>query len=136
MRDAANHGKRATTARRPPGRTISPVESVRLRTLDVSRLGEQVWEEEGNAELQKLSGNTRVPTIQVGSSVFSGFERSSYDSLLDSAGYPRAGVLPSRSQAAPGRPEGYVPPEEREIPKAEPVKPEPKPEPGGPYAPR
>ena len=95
----------------------------------------QVWEEEGNAELQKLSGNTRVPTIQVGQSVYAGFERAAYDSLLDSAGYPREGVLPSRAQAAPGRPEGYVPPEEREV-KAEPVKPEPKPTPSGPYAPR
>jgi glutaredoxin len=94
----------------------------------------QVWEEEGNEQLKKLSGDTRVPTIQVGSSVYSGFERASYDGLLDSAGYPRAGVLPQRAQAAPGRPEGYVPPEEREKPKAEPVKPEAE-APAGPYAP-
>lgn len=94
----------------------------------------QVWEEEGNAELQRISGNTQVPTLKVGSSVHSGFERSAYDSLLDSAGYPGAGVLPARAQAAPERPEGYVPPGEREAPKAEPAQPEAAP-PSGPYAP-
>src|ERR1700741_2735156 len=94
----------------------------------------QVWEEEGNEELKRLSGDTRVPPIKVGASVYAGFERSAYDSLLDTAGYPRAGVLPARAQSVPGRPEGYVPPEEREKPKAEPVKPEAE-APAGPYAP-
>ena len=95
----------------------------------------QVWEEQGNEELKRLSGQNQVPTMKVGASVYSGFERSAYEGLLDSAGYPGAGVLPGRAQAAPGRPEGYVPPEEREALKAEPVKPEPK-APAGPYAPR
>jgi len=95
----------------------------------------QVWEEEGNEELKRLSGNNRVPTLKVGTRVHSGFERSAYDGLLDSAGYPRAGVLPARAQAAPGRPEGYIPPEEREKPRAEPVNPEPA-APSGPYAPK
>jgi glutaredoxin len=93
----------------------------------------QVWEEESNAELKRVSGGNEVPTLKVGSTVYAGFERSAYDSLLDSAGYPKAGVLPARAQAAPERPEGYVPPGEREAPKAEPVKPEPGPT--GPYAP-
>ncbi|HWM43175.1 MAG TPA: glutaredoxin family protein [Burkholderiales bacterium] len=95
----------------------------------------QVWDEEGADELKRLSGNNLVPAIKVGASVFTGFERSAYEGLLDSAGYPRAGVLPARAQSAPGRPEGYVPPEEREKPRAEPVKPEAKP-PAGPYAPK
>jgi hypothetical protein len=93
----------------------------------------QVWEEESNAELKRVSGGNLVPTLKVGSTVHAGFERFVYDSLLDSAGYPKAGVLPARAQAAPERPEGYVPPGEREAPKAEPVKPEPAP--SGPYAP-
>jgi glutaredoxin len=93
----------------------------------------QVWEEESNAELKRVSGNTQVPTLRVGSTVRSGFEPSAYDSLLDSAGYPAPGVLPARAQAAPERPEGYLLPGEREAPKAEPVKPEPGP--SGPYAP-
>lgn len=94
----------------------------------------QVWEEEGNEELKRLSGNNLVPTLKVGSRVYSGFERAAYEALLDSVGYPSAGVLPARAQAAPGRPEGYVPPEEREAPKAEPAKPEPA-APAGPYSP-
>lgn len=94
----------------------------------------QVWEEEGNAELKRVSGNTQVPTIKVGASVQSGYDPTLYDALLDTAGYPRAGVLPAGNQAAPGLPEGYVPPESRNFPKAEPVKPEP-PAATGPYAP-
>lgn len=94
----------------------------------------QVWEEEGNAELKRLSGNTQVPTIKVGSSVQSGYDPTFYDALLDTAGYPRAGVLPVGKQAAPGMPEGYVPPDSRERPTAAPVKPEAQP-PAGPYAP-
>lgn len=94
----------------------------------------QVWEEDGNAELKKLSGNTQVPTLKVGSSVQSGYEPTAYTSLLDTAGYPGAGVLPAGSQSAPGRPDGYVPPEERDKPKAEPAKPEPV-APQGPYSP-
>ncbi len=95
----------------------------------------QVWEEEGNEALKRISGSNRVPALKVGASVYSGFERSAYDGLLDSAGYPRAGLLPARAQAAPGTPEGYIPPEEREKPKAEPVKPAPA-APSGPYAPK
>jgi len=94
----------------------------------------QVWEEESNAELKRVSGSDQVPTLKVGSSAHAGYERASWDALLDSAGYPRAGVLPARSQAAPGMPEGYAPPE-REAPKAEPVKPEPGEAASGPYAP-
>jgi len=94
----------------------------------------QVWEEEGNAELKKLSGNTQVPTIKVGASVQSGYDPTLYGALLDTAGYPREGVLPAGAQAAPGRPDGYVPPDERDLPKAAPVKPEP-PTASGPYAP-
>ena len=73
----------------------------------------QVWDVETHEALKKASGSTEVPTISVGRTAFKGFEQGAYDSLLDSAGYPRAGILPARSQAAPPRPEGYVPPGER-----------------------
>ncbi len=94
----------------------------------------QVWEEESNAELKRVSGNTQVPVLKVGSTVHSGYEPTSYAALLDSAGYPGEGVLPVGTQSAPDRPEGYVSADERELPKAEPVKPEP-PAATGPYAP-
>jgi glutaredoxin len=96
----------------------------------------QVWEEETNAELKRVSGANEVPTLVVGRSVHRGFEQAAYDALLDSARYPRAGLLPPRAQAAPALPEGYVPPGERPAPPAaEPLKPEP-PAPTGPYAPK
>ncbi|MGQ0546172.1 MAG: DUF4124 domain-containing protein [Betaproteobacteria bacterium] len=96
----------------------------------------QVWEETSNEELKKVSGSNQVPTLLVGRSVHKGFDQAAYDALLDSARYPRAGILPPRAQAAPALPEGYVPPGERaEPPKAEPVKPEAEEQPSGPYAP-
>jgi glutaredoxin len=97
----------------------------------------QVWEEKTNEELKKISGAAEVPTLVVGRSVQKGFEQSLYDSLLDSARYPRAGLLPARTQGSPKPPEGYVPPGEREAPpKAEPVLPEPAEDKGtGPYSP-
>jgi glutaredoxin len=98
----------------------------------------QVWNEETNEQLKKASGGNEVPTLVVGRSVHRGFEAEAYDMLLDSARYPRAGLLPPRAQAAPPPPEGYVPPSERGEPlKAKPVKPAPPEEeaPKGPYAP-
>lgn len=96
----------------------------------------QVWEEDTNAELKRLSGATEVPTLVVGRSVHRGFEPSAYGALLDSARYPKAGLLPPRAQAAPPPPEGYVPAAKRDQPAAEPVKPEPPAPPSGPYAPK
>lgn len=97
----------------------------------------QVWDEETNAVLKRVSGANEVPTLAVGASVHRGFEQGSYDALLDSAGYPKEGVLPARAQAAPQPPEGYVPPEAREKPTAEPLRPEPPPAPpAGPYSPK
>src|SRR3970040_16705 len=56
----------------------------------------QVWDEESNAELKRISGDNDVPTLVVGRSVHRGFEQGAYDSLLDSARYPRPGLLPAR----------------------------------------
>jgi glutaredoxin len=70
-----------------------------------------VWETETNEELKRVSGGTDVPTLLVGRSVERGFEQTAFDALLDSAGYPKAGVFPARSQKAPDTPEGYVAPD-------------------------
>jgi glutaredoxin len=95
----------------------------------------QVWDEETNEQLKRASGAAEVPTLQVGISTHRGFEQGAFDALLDSAGYPRTGILPAGTQKAPAPPEGYVPPSERPV--AEPVKPAPPEEPQklGPYAP-
>lgn len=98
----------------------------------------QVWNEETNAKLKEISDSNEVPVLTVGRSVQKGFEQGAYDSLLDSAGYPRAGILPEGTVAAPEPPKGYIPPEQRaepSRPKAEPVEAGPPPK-LGPYAPR
>ena len=79
-------------------------------------------------ELKKVAGAAEVPVITVGRNVQKGFEQGAYDALLDSAGYPRAGVLPPRNQTAPKPPEAAA--------KAEASPPPPPPEPAGPYAPK
>jgi len=96
----------------------------------------QVYDDPTNEELKKLSGSNEVPVLKVGATVQKGFEQGAFDALLDSAGYPRAGLLPPRTQEAPPVPKDYVPPEAADAakPKAEPVKPEPE-APRGPYSP-
>lgn len=68
----------------------------------------QVWNPETNDELKRVSGAAEVPTLMVGRSTNRGFEQGAFDALLDSAGYPRAGILPALSQKTPAAPEGYV----------------------------
>jgi glutaredoxin len=60
-----------------------------------------VFKNETNEELKRVSGGTGVPTLVVGRFVERGFESSAFDALLDSAGYPKAGIFPARSQKAP-----------------------------------
>ncbi len=92
----------------------------------------QVWNPETNEELKKVSGAVEVPTLLVGRSTQRGFEQGAFDALLDSAGYPKAGVLPALVQKTPAAPEGYVA-EGAAKATAEPVAaPEPQPK-GGPY---
>lgn len=54
-------------------------------------------------ELKAAAGANSVPTMIVGRSVQKGFEEGSYNRTLDAAGYPRAGILPPRRQAAPSQ---------------------------------
>lgn len=93
----------------------------------------QVWEEQGAAELKKLTGVMEVPALKVGASTYTGFHAGAYDGMLDTAGYPRAGILPARSQAAPAVPDGYNAPDPPPTP--QPVKPEPETPVVGPYSP-
>jgi glutaredoxin len=93
------------------------------------------WDNDSQVELEKISGGREVPTLLVGRSVQKGFEINTYNSLLDSAGYPRAGILPPRSQAAPKLPDDYIGPDGRRVQAAEPATPEAQNAPSGPYAP-
>jgi glutaredoxin len=77
----------------------------------------------GREELKRVaSGAEQVPVMLVGRSVHKGFQPDAYQALLDSARYPKTGVLPPRAQAAPKAPDA---PSE-----------DPEPAPTGPYAPR
>ena len=51
-------------------------------------------------ELIKLTGANTVPVMVVGNAVEKGYQESSWDRALDSAGYPRTGVPPAPPQAA------------------------------------
>jgi len=90
----------------------------------------QVWDKATNEELQAASGKREVPTLLVGRTAQVGFQAEAFDSLLDSAGYPRAGILPPLSQKAPPPPQGYL--EATAKPEAKPVA-QPEPAPRGRY---
>jgi glutaredoxin len=67
----------------------------------------QVWNEETIAKLKSVSGAGQVPVITVGREVLVGFEPGQLNGALTVAGYPEAGLVPPRKQAAPPLPEGY-----------------------------
>jgi glutaredoxin len=83
-----------------------------------------VWDVATFEKLRAVAGGAdEVPVLTVGRSVQRGYEPMALESLLDSAGYPKAGAVPARAQAAPPIPEGYVDPTAREKPAAQPVQP-------------
>jgi len=89
-----------------------------------------VVDEKQAEELKKAVGSLSVPSLRVGSSVQKGFEAGLYQSMLDRAGYPRAGILPARNQAAP-KPQAKPAAAPAEASDGEASS-----EPAGPYAPR
>jgi len=94
----------------------------------------QVWNEETNEELKRVSGGTQVPVLIVGSLKQVGFAQSAFDGALDIAGYPAAGVLPPLGQNKPEAPEGYRSPGQESETASNPAEEEP--QKLGPYAPR
>jgi glutaredoxin len=52
-------------------------------------------------ELRRVSGGVNVPVLVIGRQVETSPSASAYNQALDLAGYPKAGVVPPRSQAAP-----------------------------------
>ena len=89
---------------------------------EVSVVGEQE-----SAQLRQAVGSLSVPSLVVGTSAQKGFEHGAYHSMLDVAGYPRTGILPPRSQAAP-KPASAEPAAGEAPPAEEPA--------AGPYTPR
>jgi glutaredoxin len=93
-----------------------------------------VWDQDSGAELSRVSGGTTIPTLLVGATAQRGFNADAYNALLDSARYPKIGVAPVRSQAAPAPPKDYAEAMD-EVTKAEAIKREAEHQPKGPYAP-
>jgi len=59
-----------------------------------------VADDESNALLKKVSGTNQVPTLTVGSQVQIGYEPGGFNSLLDTAGYPKSAInLPGATKA-------------------------------------
>ena len=88
----------------------------------------QVLDQATGEELKRVSGGGDLPTLVVGRSVHRGYTEPAYEALLDSARYPRAGLLSPRNQRAPALPESDSAPAAESAP--------PEPLPTGPYAPR
>lgn len=55
-------------------------------------------------QLKQVSGGMRVPVMVVGAQVETNVTADAYNRALDLAGYPRAGVVAARKQAAPPAP--------------------------------
>lgn len=64
----------------------------------------QVVDDETRQRVKALTGAVGVPVLVVGRSVFNGYERVGFHGLLDSAGYPKEGAVPARTQRAPAAP--------------------------------
>lgn len=67
---------------------------------------------EAQAELQKLTGQLRVPVLVVGTDKINGFETDQWQALLDKAGYPKS--------PQPGSPVAAKPPAAAQPPAAPP----------------
>ncbi len=61
-------------------------------------------------QVKTLAGVESVPVLVVGRTVLNAYEPARYQRLLDSAGYPKEGVVPARSQRAPAPSAGAEPP--------------------------
>jgi len=70
-------------------------------------------------DLMSAVGSNSVPSVLVGPTVLKGFEEGAYNRALDTAGYPRAGIVPPRAQAEPKT--GDLP-ESKPVPAAPPAK--------------
>lgn len=61
---------------------------------------------EAQAELKKLTGQTRVPVLFVGNEKIDGFESSQWHAALDRAGYPKSAKPVATTAEAPAAPPG------------------------------
>ncbi len=77
-----------------PARALLNARGIPFKEISV-RTDEQI------AELNKAAGENVVPALLVGPTAIRGFDEDSYHRVLDVAGYPKMGALPTRHQAEP-----------------------------------
>jgi glutaredoxin len=75
-----------------------------LRQRGIPFAEKQVLSREDAEALQRLSGGTQAPTLAIGSQVLRGLSGDTWNSYLDSAGYPRESRLPATYQYPPATP--------------------------------
>lgn len=81
--DACDDARKLLNARGAPFKEVSVTEDAQIE------------------ELKKAVGSSSVPSMVLGKEVQKGYEAGAYNRALDTAGYPKAGVLPPRAQAEP-----------------------------------
>ena len=75
-----------------------------LRQRGIPFAERQVSTREDADALQRLSGDTKAPTLAIGAQVLPGLSADVWNSYLDSAGYPRESRLPAGYQNPPATP--------------------------------
>jgi glutaredoxin len=75
-----------------------------LTTRGVPFSERTVKSSEDIAALQRLSGQTGIPLLTIGSQQLKGFSDSDWSQYLDAAGYPKSSQLPASYQNPPAQP--------------------------------
>jgi len=84
----------------------SPCDGARqyLRGRGVPFTERTITSAEDNAALKRITGNSELPTITLGSQVVTGFASAELASYVDAAGYPNESKLPSNYTEPPPAP--------------------------------
>ncbi|MDP2820240.1 MAG: glutaredoxin family protein [Polaromonas sp.] len=88
------------------GDNCGPCGSARslLTTRGVPFTEKTVTTNEDSQALQRLSGESVLPFMTIGSQQLKGFSDAEWTQFLDAAGYPKASVLPASYRQAPATP--------------------------------
>ncbi|MES2956049.1 MAG: glutaredoxin family protein [Pseudomonadota bacterium] len=88
------------------GENCSPCGSARslLTTRGVPFTEKTVTTNEDSQALQRLSGESVLPFVTIGSQQIKGFSDTEWGQFLDAAGYPKASVLPASYRQAAATP--------------------------------
>lgn len=88
------------------GENCGPCASARslLTTRGVPFTEKTVFTNEDAQALRRLSGDSSLPFLTIGSQQLKGFSDAEWTQFLDAAGYPKSSVLPASYRQAPATP--------------------------------